>query len=216
MLKAILFDMDGVIADTEPLHFLSVKKTMEEYNINLSDGLLKEFIGMCESGIWKLVKKRYNIDLPIDFLEKKRKVHLIKIIKEKVTPARGLASLLKEIKKANMKTALVSSSGRQVIDAILKKLNLTEYFDVIVSGNDVIDKKPHSEPYIKAMKALQVLSEESIAIEDSDKGITSARNTGIFTCGVLIYSMTEKLNGDINIHSLDELNIEKLKKFIEK
>jgi HAD superfamily hydrolase (TIGR01509 family) len=216
MLKAILFDMDGVIADTEPLHFLSVKKTMEEYNINLSNDLLKEFIGMCESGIWKLVKKRYDINLPIDVLERKRRIHLLKIIKEEVIPAKGLIPLLKEIKKANLKTALVSSSGRQVIDEILKKLKLTGYFDVIVSGNDVTDKKPHSEPYIKAMKTISVLPNECIAIEDSDKGITSARNAGIFTCGLLIYSMADTLQGDKNIHSLDELNIEKLKKIVEK
>lgn len=180
---AVLFDMDGTIIDSEPYWMASEQALAAEHNgtWTANDGL--DIIGMDLDASSKLFKDRANIPLEPEEI-KNRLTNDVQSKLAKVVPWRpGAQELLLELRKHNVKTALVTMAlhrmAQQVVDAIP-----FDAFDVIVAGDDVTRGKPHPEAYQKAADLLGFETSKCIAFEDSITGLTSAEAAGTYAIGI--------------------------------
>ena len=182
MLKAIIFDCDGVIAETETERLKLLKALTEE----------KGHKGIDEKKHLKLLVGRKSVDFLRDVfggkmgteeaeeIAEKRRQHWEDSPKKFIKEIKGIKTVCLGLSK-KYEMAVASTAPRRMVEATLKHLELKSYFKVVITGNDVEKVKPNPEAYLKALKGLNVKSGESIAIEDSDTGIAAAKAAGIRT-----------------------------------
>lgn len=184
MIKAVIFDMDGVIVDSEPIHFESDKMTMEYYKKEISDDELNNYVGVSNPEMWAELRNKYRlIESVEEILEKQLyyKKHLIG--NKKLEPIDGIRELLDELKSSRIRIGLASSSSKEFIEFILNNLGIKEYFEVIISGEDVKKGKPAPDIFQKASEVLDVEPSNCLVIEDSGHGVKAAKLAGMKCIG---------------------------------
>ncbi|MBP7175178.1 MAG: HAD family hydrolase [Thermoclostridium sp.] len=182
MIKAIIFDMDGVIIDSEPIHFESDQLTMKFFGIEVSHGELNKYVGVANPVMWAELKEKFNLSASVDeLLEKQDHFKGFLFNNRKLEPIDGIRNLLAEAQKAGMKIGLASSSGRTFIEMILNRLGIIHYFEVIVSGEEVKNSKPAPDIFLKAAEFLKISPNNCLVIEDSQHGVRAAILAGM-TC----------------------------------
>lgn len=176
--KAIIFDMDGVLVDSSPIHEKSFKEALREIE-SLFD--YKEYAGM---GTEQALRKFLSDDRVIHHLKGKKREKALSYMKSaKLYPY--AKKLLMFLKNKGFKIALASSASPAGINEALNKDNLRDYFDIVLSGEDIKESKPSPEIYLKALEKLGVKAEEALVIEDAPNGIDAAKKAKIETIGVL-------------------------------
>lgn len=212
MIKAVLFDMDGVIVNSEHLQFESHKNALAKKGIKIS---MKDYMdfGICRSTLdfYKNISEYKKVDFDIEKTRKLKKEFFINNVKT-LKSRKGVIKLLKDLKK-EFKIGLVSSSRKEIISSVLRQLNIENLFEVILSGADISNNKPHPDPYLTAARIIGEPPEDCIAIEDSFHGLKSAKNAGI-KCIVIPseYTINHDFEiADLVIKSFKELNIQKIK-----
>lgn len=181
---AIHFDMDGVIADTEPFHARAEMQTCAEYGFDVHPKEWNDFAGRTAVDIFTYLIDKFG-DPKIHFADKliDRKTEIfLDITKDKIQPIEGVMDFLEWARANHAKMTLVTSSNRKTQQHIVTRFNIEDYFDHIITGNDIKNGKPHPEPYQKAIRFSDIDSSKSIVIEDSKSGIKSALDAG---CSVL-------------------------------
>ena len=195
MKKAVIFDFDGVIYDTDPIHIIAWNEILTKENIPFNIDVFKTVIGKKREDQFRTILDSSNTQLSQDEfdrilkLKNNRYLELIKDLNENDLD-KDVLYTLKELKKKNIKIALATSSKNA--KNILGMLKIKDYFDVIVDGYKVINGKPDKEAYAKALKELNVDGDDAIAIEDSLLGIDSASDAGIETVGIRYASNYDK------------------------
>ncbi|MDF2820833.1 MAG: HAD-superfamily hydrolase, subfamily variant 3 [Clostridiales bacterium] len=214
MLKAVLFDMDGVIVDSEPMHGEAVLLTLKDFGIYVEMEFFNQFIGSTNIYLWGEAIKEFNLDTTVEELlkiqlEKKR----LLIEKDGHQGIEGITELVKDLKKNGIKLAVASSSALPYIKEVITKLGLLEYFDELVSGEDVPNPKPAPDVFYKAAKVLGVEASECVVIEDSKNGVNAAKNAGMPCIGFInLNSGNQDLsNANILIEGFEEVDF----KFVE-
>ena len=174
-MQAIIFDMDGVILESEPLHDDAARIVYEQQGFGNGsdlDSMLNDFRGCTEYDFWGHLKKEKSLDPPLeDFLDWKRDAFL-KIINE--TDIALMDGLAEALTKLDFPLALASSSSYSAIDAIIDKLGVRGNFTVIVSGDDVANGKPAPDIFLLAAQKLGVDPAQCAVIEDSRNGVKAA------------------------------------------
>ncbi len=179
-MKAFIFDMDGVIVDSEPLHFETDKMVMKDFGIEISDEELISFVGATNPYMWSELLKKYKLSASVeDLLELQHKYKLELFGQRKLYPIEGITELLHNLRERGAYIGLASSSSRQFITMILETLGIYNYFDVIVSGEEVINSKPAPDIFLKAAQTLQAEPEYCIVLEDSGNGVKGAKAAGM-------------------------------------
>lgn len=182
MLEAIIFDMDGVLFDTERLMAEYWYQAAKECRMPAEkrELVILESIGLNQNDIKALFTKELGEDFPYeDFMEKTTKPFHEAIEKEGIPVKTGVYEILQFLEKTNLKVGIASSSSTASIKKHLKEGNITEYFAQIIGGDTVKHSKPQPDIYINACKALGVNPANSIAVEDSPNGIKSAYAAGM-------------------------------------
>ena len=182
--KAIIFDHDGVMVDTEPLHSRAWVEILEKYGIQPKlhkNGLVHQ-VGITINANWEILKSTYNLTEETDLLEEQRgQLYLAQLKRSKPMP--GLEDLLQELyserQKGNLKIAIGSSSNREYIEIALHTFGFADDFDLIVSGKDVVHGKPAPGIYLKAALDLCISPENCLVLEDTSAGVTAARSAGM-------------------------------------
>lgn len=186
-MEAIIFDMDGVIIDSEPLWRKAMvikinelfKKKGIDYNYTEKDCL--ETKGLKIDVVIKDLFQNFKLEFKDEIYQKLIKdivLELKKLIRNTGKPMKGVMSLLKLAKLHKFKLGLASSSSRDIIDTVLEVLKLNDYFKVIYSGDDVKKTKPDPEIFQKAIAELNVQNNSCLIIEDSLNGLTAAVKSG--------------------------------------
>ena len=176
MVKAVIFDMDGVIVDSEPIYFQSDRMTINHYDKVISDEELNNYVGISNQVMWTELRDKHKLIASVEELLEKQlfyKKHLIANIK--FEPIDGIRQLLDEIKGNGIRIGLASSSSKDFINFILNNIGLMEYFEVIVSGEDVKRGKPSPDIFQKAAGLLEVDPLDCLVIEDSGHGVKAAK-----------------------------------------
>lgn len=203
MLKAVIFDMDGVLVDSEPLHYKSNCITLKEnFGIELDYDYYKQFIGSTITYMWKTIIEHFHIvDCSAEELGRRNDEILKNLVEtEGYPPVKGAAEFVRELKGQGYKLAVASSSKRFKIMDNLYSLGIFNCFDVIVSGVELERPKPFPDIFQKAVEELKVLPEECIVIEDSENGVNAAAAAGIPCAGYL-----NPNSGDQNLTKADYL-----------
>lgn len=176
MLRAVIFDLDGVILDSEPLHFEADMRTMAEYGMEISEEVLVSYVGVTGPEMWKDHIERMGIPDTLEGVIARQKAHKLMLLAEtKLTATDGIPELLEAIRRLGLKTGLASSSPRYFIEAVLSNLGIDPYFQAVVSGEEVPRGKPDPAVFLRASELLGVEPEYCLVIEDSMHGICAAR-----------------------------------------
>ncbi len=199
-IKAVIFDMDGVIVDTEPLHIEAYHIFFKKLNIPGDDELFHSFVGVSiEENIREIVESVLKEDISqAEKRIKQRNDIYVDLLKTRPLEAiDGFNELMDHLHRDNIVTALASSSPWQQIDIITDKLGIRDKFTVMCSGHDVPATKPAPDIYLKTVNELNLDSSEVIAIEDSVTGLSAAKAAGL-SCIAL-------KNPYMDDHKLEEL-----------
>ncbi|WP_196605096.1 HAD family hydrolase [Pectinatus haikarae] len=181
-MKAFIFDMDGVIIDSEPMHNATLSEMLKEYNITADEEYMFTLSGLNISAMYRKVKKEKGLLIPADiFINEYNSRILSHVQTNKIEAINGIYKLLLDLKKHNVPTAVASSSPIEFIEANISRLNFNAYFQFLLSGNEVKHGKPAPDIYLTAAQRLDVLPQECIVLEDSHNGVTAAKSAGM-TC----------------------------------
>lgn len=177
MIKGAVFDMDGLMFDTERLVYRIWQRTMDENGYNYSFDIYKKTVGKRTAEVKVFYKELYGESFDYQELREKANVYFYEYIeKEGVPVKKGLLNILKYLKSKEMKISLATSTGSKTALDLLDKAEVTRYFDKFVCGNMVKNGKPHPETFLTAARELSLKPEDCIALEDSINGIKSAYN----------------------------------------
>ncbi|MGN7456364.1 HAD family hydrolase [Paenibacillus pasadenensis] len=203
--KAVIFDFDGTIIDTETAWYTAFRDAYKEHGVDLS---LDMYSGCIGTSLHRFNPYEYlmtDLGLPIDKAEFRDAVHLRHarlMEREAIRP--GVQSYLDEARRQGMRIGLASSSKREWVVKFLAQLGLLDYFEVIRTADDVEQVKPHPALYLQTMEALGVQPEETVAIEDSPNGAKAAHAAGI-RCVVAPNAITRGLEFGPCTHLADSL-----------
>ncbi|HEY7221601.1 MAG TPA: HAD family phosphatase [Candidatus Binatia bacterium] len=177
MISSVIFDLDGLLADTEPLHCRAYQMTLSEHGLDLTEGEYYEHWVRSGKGIADWVAMRTSHCDP-QALRLRKSEHYSNLLTSSLRPMEGALELLAAL-HGKFKIALASSSYQDAIDGVLAGLGIVSYFDAVVSGSDVAQVKPAPDIFLKASHALGVEPAECIVVEDAEKGVTAAYRAGM-------------------------------------
>ena len=215
MLKAVLFDMDGVIVDTEPLHRKAYFKMFNDMNIHVTEDMYTGFTGQSTMNICKQLVDHFGLSEAPEILVACKRKHFKQLFDTDTSLQLlvGVLDLIKDYHKNKLTLVLASSASMPNINRIFDRFNLNQYFVAKLSGADLKASKPHPEIFIKAAEAAGQPREHCMVIEDATNGIKAAKAAGIYCVAYTSkhstaqdYSMADKV-----VQSFDALAYEKVK-----
>lgn len=180
MIKAVLFDMDGVLIDAADWHYEALNKSLEVfgYKINRYDHI-DTYNGLPTSKKLKMLSKEKGLPLGLhSFINEMKQVYTKKIMVEKAKPLFCHELTLSSLQRSGYKLGVCTNSIRDTLSLVLSLTHLDEYFDLRLSCEECSEAKPSPEIYKLAMERLKVLPTETLIVEDSPHGITAARESG--------------------------------------
>ena len=192
--EAVIFDFDGVIVDTEPLHYAAFQQILEPLGLHFTwQEYVDIYIGFDDRDAFKHAfssKHTTLSQLELHGLIEQKAAAFTEVIQAGVSPYPGVLDLIFFLNARRIPLAICSGALRSDIDPILAMLNIADCFDIIVTANDVAVSKPDPESYLLAFERLQSVHKHSfskdatIAIEDTPAGISSAKAAGLMVCAV--------------------------------
>jgi HAD superfamily hydrolase (TIGR01509 family) len=183
-LKAAIFDMDGVLFDTERLYQETWHEMAAERGIRLEDGFAQAICGTSGEVINHVVEQYYHVEQGAPIVAE-CKARIAEKLKHHVPVKEGVPEILRLFRNRGMKIAIASSSSRAQIESNLRISHLTEYFDRIVSGDEVEHGKPEPDIFLAAAQALECRPEECYVFEDSENGVLAGHRAGCYTVMVI-------------------------------
>ncbi len=179
-IKAVIFDMDGVLIDAKDWHYEALNRALNHFGFNISryDHLVT-FDGLPTRKKLEILTKEHGLPVSLHgFLNDLKQIYTIEVVNARCKPLFQHEYALSNLRSLGYKMAVASNSVRNSIELMMNKSNLDQYLDAIVSNQDVNCGKPDPEIYLKAMELLGVNPEETLVLEDNEHGITAARNAG--------------------------------------
>ncbi|MNJ94972.1 Phosphorylated carbohydrates phosphatase [compost metagenome] len=185
MIKAVIFDMDGVVVNTEPIGYHANQQLYKSLNITVSDDVYSTFIGNSDKNIIQKLKDLYPISLSHDELLEENYRYFFETFDtiEDLEMLPGVKDLIEDFYNNDMRLILASSASKKKIEKVFDRFDLHKYFDYKISGEDFEFSKPHPAIFQEAVAKSGFAKEECIVIEDSTNGIKAAKAAGIYCIG---------------------------------
>ena len=210
MIQTVIFDMDGVIVDTEPVHRYAYFQHFSELNIEVTEELFTSFTGNSTRNVFQRVKTIFNLEDDVEelILRKRSLFNDSFDHKEDLELLEGVEKLIKDLHQNGMQLILASSASKVTIDRVFRRFGLYPYFSHIVSGEDFPKSKPHPAIFEFAASLSIAPKENCIVIEDSTNGVLAAKAAGIYCIGYnSIHSKLQDLSkSDSVINHFNELD----------
>lgn len=185
-MKAVIFDMDGVLVDSQPYHFKADIDTMAEYGVIKDQKFYESFAGTLTADRMRTLKEMFGLDVPVEEMTIKRENMILDIMgKEDIKPVLGIPEFLRSIKEKGLTTAVASSSDYKLINLILDRLKIAKYFDSVTSGSDVKRGKPSPDVFLLAAERISIEPAECLVVEDSENGVKAAKAAGMKALGYI-------------------------------
>jgi len=218
-LKAIIFDMDGVLVDSEPWHYEIECKLFKELGLDVPDEVHLTYIGTDGDYMYSDLKKRYNVSMTLPELmewDSKQRVEFFRHM-DNLKPNPGLIDLLQELRNSDIKIGIATSSILDIVRIILEKCGIESYFESITTTEQAGKSKPAPDVYLMAAKSLGVAPEHCLVFEDSFSGINAAKSAGMFCIAYQPHNdlLQDASRADKLIHSFGEINLSLIHKYFE-
>ena len=215
MIQTVIFDMDGVIVDTEPVHRYAYFKQFDELNITVTEEMYTSFTGFSTRNTFQKLKEIFVIEQEVeDLIQRKRTIFNDAFdSKADLELLEGVENLIKELHQNGMQLILASSASKVTIERVFSRFKLHDYFTHVVSGEDFPKSKPNPAIFEHAASLSVAPKENCIVIEDSTNGIKAAKAAGILCVGYnSVHSETQDLSeADVVINHFNELGFDALK-----
>lgn len=179
-IQAVVFDMDGVLIDAKEWHFEALNRALSlfGYSINRFDHLT-HFDGLPTAAKLQILSRDQGLPVPLHpFINELKQLYTLDLVHSRCKPMFQHEYALSNLKSMGFRLALASNSVRQSIELMMRKSNLLDYFDVLLSNEDVRKSKPDPEIYLKAAALLKVKPQQCLVIEDNDYGVKAAQAAG--------------------------------------
>jgi len=212
--EAVIFDMDGVLIDSEPIHVEIEKKLFYKLGIEVPEVVHHSYMGASNEFMYADLQSRFNLTESVTELMNRDELFRSDYFNrlETVPVNEGLISLLNQIKSAGLKMAVATSSSPEIATILLNKCGISHYFDVIVTTSEAGKSKPSPDVYLLAAKKTGVLPENCIVFEDSPNGLLAAKSARMYC--VVIQSdnkiISELSGADHLIQSFREITLARL------
>jgi len=212
---AVIFDMDGVIVDSAPFHFVAWQNTWQRRGVNYTHEEFKRNFGQrSDLQVRCVVGNRLSQD-EVRAIVSEKDLLFREIMKGNIKALPGVVELLRSLKEYGVKLALGSSSPRETVYLVTETLGVKELFDAIVCGPEVRESKPNPLIFLLCAKKIGIEPWRCMVIEDAVVGITAAKRGGMYVLAVTnSYPRENLMNADIIVNSLKEVTIEGLESFM--
>lgn len=206
-IQLVIFDMDGVILDSEPLHYRAKLKIFDSLGLKETFDLQK-YVGRPNQELWaRVIRENGLSEKPGDLERRQYQLILNDIRTERIQATAGLPQLLESLKKCGVRMAVASSSDRWYVDTVADILEISPYFCCLTGGDEVARQKPQPDLYRKILEKTGLPASASIAVEDSELGVSAALAAGIRCLGYANpTSGTQNLSGaERKITAMDQV-----------
>jgi HAD superfamily hydrolase (TIGR01509 family) len=182
-ISAVVFDMDGVIIDSQPMHYEASRLALERAGIKVPQEEFYRFTGMAADTYHAELVKRYGLEMPIgEWFEESEKA-IKEVFSGDVKAVEGVKGLLDALKAKGVRIGMASSSSRRFLRDINSRLGISDFFEVVASAQDVEHSKPAPDIYLYAANKMGLAPHDCAAIEDANAGVRAAKSAGMLCIG---------------------------------
>ncbi len=212
MIRAVIFDMDGVIVESEHIHIEAEQQTMLKHGVHLSAEELHTYTGTTAEFMFAELIKNYRLNTTFERIFNEKEEILFKLLEKETRPTKGVIELLEKLKKKGIKLAIASSSHRKLIEYVLRKLDVGWLFDFVVGAEDIVHSKPNPEIFLKSARGLRVKPGECLVVEDAKLGIEAAKSAGMKVLGYRNPNSGDQdlSKADMIVHDFSRLSVKKM------
>jgi HAD superfamily hydrolase (TIGR01509 family) len=178
-IDAIIFDMDGVLVDSEPVHFEATRLLMQEHGIVYTAADEEAFFGCTDREMFTELRARHGMRAQVDDLAEAWIERVVHLLPQRIVPMPGVPSVLERLRASGFRLALASSSSPAIIRTTIEGLGLEDAFEVTVSGRDVANGKPAPDIFLDTAARLAVATDSCLVVEDSQNGLRAALSAGM-------------------------------------
>jgi HAD superfamily hydrolase (TIGR01509 family) len=200
MIQAILFDLDGLMVDSEPHSIASWQAVLAVRGANFDQALIDRTFGLRVDETSQLLKDTFNLPDTITALAHEKIEYQVTHLNGNVKPMPGLFELLDEIDQLTLKKAVASSSQRRYVDAVLKSINMSDRFGTIVAGDQVSRGKPAPDVFLAAARALNIEPQNCLVLEDAPAGVQAAK-----AANILCFAIPNKQTSSLDLSLADQI-----------
>lgn len=210
MLEAVIFDVDGLIIDSEHLHFQAYNDLLNDYGKEISENEYGTMVGYKTEVIIKYMKNKYNMSESIDYLLRKKNSKYESLIRNNIVPREGVLDLINKLYDNNYKLAIATSSNKKETRWFLSFLNIIDRFEIIAAEEDVSYEKPDPEILNFISRKLKISPSNCVVLEDSEVGIKAAKQAKMKCIAVPNYltKNNDFSEADLVVETLEQISIE--------
>lgn len=216
MQRAVIFDMDGVISDTQRFHASVESKILKEHGVTMTPReITAKYAGVTDKNMFEEIFKNHQIYYPnIEKIIFRKWDVMGKIVIGKIKAIPHVIKLIKSLNQSGFKLAIASASKLSFISTVINELKIQDYFDTIVSAQEVQNGKPAPDIFLLAAKRLQIEPKYCLVIEDGKSGMIGAKSAGMKAIG-LVKDLQKDWPADIVTTSLRNVSIIKIEEIID-
>ena len=178
--RAVIFDLDGVLWDGEPLYHEAFNVILEPYGVRVSDDDYRQIIGTSVGAAWDWVRRRFQLTASPDGVLRAYNEAVLRLLEQPFEPLPGVRSLIDTLRRRGVPMGVATASLRPWADATLRGLGLQDAFGVVVSASEVRNAKPAPDLFLAAAERLGVSPNRCLVVEDTAPGIAAAKAAGMF------------------------------------
>ncbi|MGH7266996.1 MAG: HAD family hydrolase [Candidatus Rokuibacteriota bacterium] len=183
-ITAVIFDMDGVLVDSEPLHLRATQAALGARGASYTERDNRPFFGATDAEMFRVLRILFDVEAPTAALVEAKRRHLVQLIRAEARALPGVPGVPRSLREAGVRLALASASPAEVIRAVLETVRLDTVFETLVSGDEVPRGKPAPDAFLMAARRLGVEPAACLVVEDSRNGVLAGKAAGMVVAAV--------------------------------